>query len=189
MMALQGIALRYNEIIRLHRGENKMVLPGAFDPTLASDSTVKFQFKHHEGECVGSTEDNLELISDDRALVFRFRFPDSALGKTARAFAESNEPTEISVGFDYNYALKFKRNIGGLEVIAIQRAWLNEISWLNVGLRGAAAGTFASYVNVGNRSLRQDYSCGKLAAHGAAIGVSRAFQSLNRLLASGPALA
>jgi hypothetical protein len=43
-MALQGRALKYNEIIPLHHGENKLFLPGPFDPTLRSgDGRISVQ--------------------------------------------------------------------------------------------------------------------------------------------------
>jgi HK97 family phage prohead protease len=88
-MALCGYATLYNQILPLHHGAYKMVLPGAFDRTLNSNAYVEFHLNHHDGECVGSTADNLELFSDAKGLAFRMRFPDSALGRECRIVAAS----------------------------------------------------------------------------------------------------
>jgi HK97 family phage prohead protease len=180
-MALSGYATRYNQIMPLHRGEYKMVLPGAFDRTLNSRAPVKFLLNHHDGECLGSTADNLELFSDARGLAFRMRFPDSARGREARATAESKTNTGMSIGFDYHNARKEDRKIGSLIVVVIIEAWLYEITWLH-RVTGAVKDAFASYEDIGSSSLRDDCRNGKILCDGAAVGMRRAFGNLTNVL-------
>jgi HK97 family phage prohead protease len=111
-MALQGYAVRYDQIIPNHHGENKLILPSAFDWTLNSRATVKLTLSHHGGDCVGSTDDNLELYSDhNNGLAYRFRFPETAVGRQAVAMAKSNEHSEVSIGFDYRNARKLENMV------------------------------------------------------------------------------
>src|ERR1700681_3520237 len=152
-MALQGVATQYNQILHQHHGVTMKVLPGAFDRTLQSGVPVRFLLGHHDGQCIGSTADNLELFSDATNLVFRFRFPDTELGRQARAIAQSNEHTAVSIGFDYRGANKEVCRYGGTDVMVIKQAWLFEVTWLH-GLLGAVQQAFASYENVDNSSLR-----------------------------------
>jgi HK97 family phage prohead protease len=180
-MALQGYATRYNQILPLHHGTHKLVLPGAFDRTLNSDATVEFRLNHHDGECLGSTADNLELFSDVKGLAFRMRFPDSALGRDSRVTAEARVNTGMSIGFNYNGAHKEHRSIDGLDVVVIIEAWLYEITWLHL-VTGAVKDAFASYENIDDSSLREDCRSGKMLGDGAAVGVTRSIRQLMHLL-------
>jgi HK97 family phage prohead protease len=181
MMALQGRALKFNEIIPLHRGENKLILSSAFDATLESGHAVKLLFGDHNGPCVGSTDDNLELYRNDDALFFRFTFPDTELGRKGRTIAESKKPTTLSVGFEYNRAVKSMQKYRGLDVMVVSHAWLYEISWLTTQ-RGADEHAFASYENIDGTSLEEDCQSGKLMVDGAAVNMRRALQRLSRVL-------
>jgi HK97 family phage prohead protease len=178
MMALQGYAVRYDQVIP-YCGVNTLVSRGAFDETINSGATVKLTLSHHDGDCVGSTEDNLQLYSDHPiGLAFRFRFPDTALGRQAAAMAKSNEHSEVSVGF--RNARKMIRKYGGADVAVIIEARLYEISYL-YGLRCAAdRNASATYENIDNSSLREDCESGKLLSDFAAIGVRRAIQRVSK---------
>src|ERR1700685_2552763 len=129
MMALQGRAVNFNSIIS-HKGENKLILPGAFDPTLDSGATVEFRLNHHDGACIGTTADHLELYSDENALNFRMTFPATEIGRQARAMAETGNHTEMSIGFDYHGARKMTQRYNGVDVVAIIEARLFEITYL-----------------------------------------------------------
>jgi HK97 family phage prohead protease len=183
MMALQGVAVHYNHVIKAHRGEHKMVLPGAFDGTLDLGAPVEFRLTHHDGPSIGKSPDYLELISNNIGLMFRFRFPDTELGREGLAIAETRVPTTLSVGFGYNNALKYKRVIDGLCVMVIERAWLHEVTWLT-SQRGADERAFASYENIDDRSLRKDIETGKMACDGAAVEMTRALKNLANAIAA-----
>jgi HK97 family phage prohead protease len=182
-MALQGYATRYNQLTPVHHGVRKLLLPGAFSPTLNSGMPVKFMLGGHDGQCIGTTADNLWLYSDDKGLAFRFRFPDTELGKTAREIAATRTETAMSIGFNYQGASKRVCSIGDVDdVVVISRARLFEITWL-FNCRGAINDAFASYEVVdSSRSLREDCYSGKLLRDGAAVGMSRAISKLMRAL-------
>jgi HK97 family phage prohead protease len=181
MMALQGRAIKFGEIIYGHHGENKLILPGTFDRTLESGDAVQFRFSDHDGPCIGSVN---ELFSDHDGLYFRFNnFPDNTLGRECRAIAESNEPSTLSIGFNYRYAKKSKRQYGGVNVMAVSQAWLWEITWLVRGRPGADQHAFASYENVdGSSGLADDVRSGKLKYDFAAVGVRRALQKASQTI-------
>jgi HK97 family phage prohead protease len=173
-MALQGRAITFNEIIPNHHGENKLLLPGTFDWTLESGNTVTMLFGGHDGPSIGSIQ---ELHSDHDGLFFRFVFPDTDLGRKGREIAEANEPSTLSIGFDYRNAIKSKRFYDGSEVMVVRRARLWDITWIVRG-RGADEHAFASYENVGSTSLADDCRSGKLMYDFAAVGVRRALRRL-----------
>jgi hypothetical protein len=141
-------------------------------------ATVEFRFSDHDGPNLGSVN---ELFSDHDGLYFRFNnFPDNTLGRECRAITESNEKSSLSIGCNYRYAIKSKRQYGGVNVMAVSQAQLHEITWLVRGRRAADQHAFASYENIDGTSLREDCESGKLACDGAAVGLHRALQKVSR---------
>jgi phage head maturation protease len=181
-MALQGRATQYNTITPFHHGARKLIMPNAFDESIESGIPIRFMLGQHDGPCVGTTWDALDLFSDLSGLAFRFRFPDTALGNEARAIAATSQNSEMSIGFDYVGARKESRVIDGLPVKAIIQAWLYEITWLHGFNISTIKSAFASYVNVDNSTLKQDCEGRKMQSDGRAVEVTRAFQKLRNAL-------
>jgi hypothetical protein len=136
----------------------------------------------HDGPCIGSTRDNLELYSDDDGLWFRLNnFPKNELGRECRDCVATNEPMSMSVGCNYRYALRSKRVLDGLTVMVVEQSHLNECTWLVRGRPGADQHAFASYENVdGSRGLADDVRSGKLQYDFAGRGMARALRNLSK---------
>ena len=176
MMGLQGYATRYNQITERHHGVYKMVLPGAFDGTLISGATVKMLIHHRADDVVATSNDKLELFSDKHGLAFRCSgFSDTEVGNRYRSMVESKSHNGMSIGFDFDRAIKVNRTIDGKEVTVIVAARLEEISIVET-ITGAVEQAFASYVNIDGRTLKQDCTSLKVLSDGAAIGVDRVFR-------------
>jgi HK97 family phage prohead protease len=180
-MALTGYAALYNRII-WRGGEWQMLLPGAFDKSLRSGTTVQLLLNHRPECCVGSTLDILELYSDKVGLAFRARLTDTDDRKTALFTAlwmAKNHHHDMSIGFQV-----FKeeiRKIGGKDVTRIVHADLEEISYLYGNTGGAIKETHAIYQDVDfNRSLRDECNSGKHQYDGAAVNFTRALNKLEQ---------
>jgi HK97 family phage prohead protease len=181
MMALAGYTTRFNQVLPLHHGAHKMVLPGAFDETLSSTAPVKLLLDHRYDQCVGSTDDILEIHSDQWGLAFRAKLPDTTLGQYARQMAQRSNRDAMSIGFNYDFAAKEVRRIDGLDVVVIAKAWLYEISFLcGADKQPAIKDAFAIYTNVDySQSLRDESDCCKYLYDGAANAFTRSLRNLN----------
>jgi HK97 family phage prohead protease len=174
-MALTGIAVYYGKTIFNHHGENKMVLAGAFSKTLYTKSPVSLLLNHQDEYLVG--RNILELYSNDEALFFRARLPDTAFGRCARDMAVNLKCSGISIGFDYQGAKKEARMIDGVEVTCVVEASLYEISFVEQHLSPAMKQAFAVYRDVDySESLEQQRMA--LLCDGAAIGFKQSLQKL-----------
>jgi HK97 family phage prohead protease len=167
---LQGFACFYNKPI-FHEGKFQVIAPGAFDAYLANPiKPVEFWLKHDEQKVVGDTNSGLELYSDQRGLAFRFRFPNTTLGREARQLARDREYTGVSVGCTFKSNIEI---IDGEPVMIIQNAHLQEISLVPVGAIGKA---FA-ILGTPDETL-QEYCSTSLASDGAFVGLQRALRKL-----------
>ena len=91
-MALIGRGASWNTIIYDHHGVNKLVLPNAFDRSLRARAKIKLLLNHFDHQCVGSTDDHLQLCRDEQGLFFRFRITFRATLKTAAPVRLSSGP-------------------------------------------------------------------------------------------------
>lgn len=134
---LQGLACLWNKPV-VSGGKIKSICRGAFDKYLATKPTVGFWLDHDENKVIGDTSNGLELLPDSSGLAFRFRFPDTTLGKTAKQLVRDGAYSGISVGFTY------KKNrvkiIEGEEVSLVEDAWLQEVSLVKHGAIDEAFG-------------------------------------------------
>jgi HK97 family phage prohead protease len=174
---LQGYGCYYNIVVPWHHGENKLIAPGAFDSSLAFGTTIRLLRHHNADECLATTRDNLEVYSDRNGLAFRCAIDDDYNGKRITELAASDRHTGVSIGFDFHRARKETRIIGGLTVVCILEACLNEISFVH-DYRSAMKEAFAVCQNVGSFSLIDDANSGKILCDGAAIGFTRALRQL-----------
>jgi HK97 family phage prohead protease len=91
----------------------KMILPGAFSD--AQKRRAEFWIAHDPSRVVGSTDNGLELHSDERGLAFRFRFPNTALGNEAKWLVADKEYMALVVSF----SIALKLNSDGTTIQAI----------------------------------------------------------------------
>ena len=175
--ALIGYAARWNQTTEQHWGTYKRLAPGAFDKSLASGSRIEFTINHIDDQCVGSNRDDLQLYSDDYGLAYRFRIPETPLGRQLRLTAESKKDHGVSVGFYWHSAKKETRWIDGREVIYISEAELYEISLVG---SGAIKDAFATYGHVDySISLPDECKSGKYRYDAAAVRLRRALCKLS----------
>ncbi|MBB4427098.1 HK97 family phage prohead protease [Bradyrhizobium sp. CIR48] len=167
---LQGYACLYNKPV-WNEGAIKSICPGAFDEYLATRPKVGFWLDHDEKKEVGDSTNGLELQSDDRGLAFRFRFPDTSLGRAARQLALDREYTGMSVGFTFRN--DHVVDIEGEKVSLVKNAHLREISFVRSGAIDAAFGVLVQPSN----SLKD--ALPSLPWDGAARDVMRALQKVS----------
>jgi HK97 family phage prohead protease len=173
-MALCGYATRWNHVVH-HHGNTVMALPGAFHRTLRSGTTVKLLLNHFDDQCVGSTDDNLELYSDQYGLAFRFRIAETEDGQYVRSMAGSNDC--MSIG--YRNAKTIVRKIGGLDVMCIVQTDLYEISFMHGLNAGLVTDAYATLMDTDySNSLCEECSGGRFLHEGAAVGFKRSLQHL-----------
>ena len=150
-----------------------MVMPGAFRGSLGRDNKVRFLLAHDEKNCLGDTDDGLELCDAKEGLAFRFRFPDTPHGREIKELVASEEWTGMSIGFIFK--LTSLRNIDGTEVTLIHSAFLQEISVLPIGLVSTA---YAYFVPDDGQSLAADCKSHKIACDGAYVELRKACKQL-----------
>jgi HK97 family phage prohead protease len=124
---------------------------------------------HDLTRVIGSTDDELELHSDERGLAFRLHFPGTRLGEEAKRLVIEKEYMGMSVGCKYQYRTE---TIGGEAVQVIHSAALEEISLVRVGAIGKAFATLTT----ADRPLIDDCRTGILASDGAFVELIRACQ-------------
>jgi HK97 family phage prohead protease len=150
---------------------------GCFDSILRSRSKVRLLIDHDDTQCVGSTDDGLDLYADQHGLAFRFRLSDTALGRVVREMAELGNDC-MSIGFDRQNARTEYRSIKGVACTdVILSATLFEVSLMHGKNAGMVRDAFATVKNVDfNESLRDQVNGGKYLYEGAAINVKRALE-------------
>jgi HK97 family phage prohead protease len=168
---LQGYACLYNKPVV--DGGVKSICVGAFDAWLSDRrNNVGFWLDHDESKCVGDTDNGLELHSDHVGLAFRFKFPETHLGRFAKQLAIEQEYTGMSVGFSYrnNNVIELE----GTKVSLIKDAALQEISFVKLGAIQTAFGMLVDP----DKSL-QDACRTSLPSDGAYMRLMRALKRLD----------
>jgi HK97 family phage prohead protease len=138
---LTGYATRYMKAI-FHCDKYKVVMPGAFSKWIQSNARIRFLLNHDDNKCVGSTDDGLELYADRWGIAFRFRLPDTPLGREVKLLAESEMLQAMSIGFDH-MRVEYKQ-IEGENVCLLHDGELHEISFLK---RGAVRDAYCALVD------------------------------------------
>jgi HK97 family phage prohead protease len=182
-LALCGYATLWNKMGTNH-GVTMTVLPGAFGSTLRTLqwSPVRLLLNHFDEQRMGSTDDNLELYSDENGLAFRFRITDTEDGQCVRSMAEDSH-NSMSLWFDYPNAQKETRSINGVDTVCIISATLREISFLHGYNAGVVRDAFATLKNADyGKSLKDECSNGRFLYDNAAVNFSRSLQGLMRHL-------
>jgi HK97 family phage prohead protease len=177
-LALAGYVTRWHKPIEYdHR--RVMLMPSAFNRTLRSGSVVKLLLNHIDSECVGSTDDNLQIHSDRHGLAFRFKITDSESALRVKSMAASRNNTCTSVGFDWQGAETITRLVDGVETVCITDTTLFECSFLHGYHAGRIEQAYATLLDLDySKSLQDNCSGGMFLREGAAIGVTRALQDL-----------
>jgi HK97 family phage prohead protease len=177
--ALCGYATRWNKIVTNH-GVTMTVLPGAFDSSLRTLqwSPVRLLLNHLDEQCMGSSDDNLELYADQHGLAFRFRITDTENGQRVQSMAEDSH-NSMSLWFDYHNAAKKTRCINGVDTVCIVSATLREISFLHGYNTGVVRDAYATLKDTDySKSLREECSNGRFLYDNAAVNFSRSLQAL-----------
>jgi HK97 family phage prohead protease len=147
---VQGYACRYGKPL-FHDGKFKVLTAGTFAESIKDKHYVRVLINHDDGRCVGSNhDDELELLTDKFGIAFRFKLPDSDLGREMRSLIETNAMTGVSVGF--NSCRTETKQIDGTPVVFLSDGILYEISLVE---KGACASAYAMLVDA--------ESCGRLA--------------------------
>jgi len=175
-LALCGYATRWNHIID-HHGNSVMLLPGCFDKTLRSGAVVRLLLNHNDSDCVGATDDKLQLASDPHGLAFRYRITDTQGGQYVQSMAEFSNC--MSIGFDYPNAKTENRCINGVDVICIVSATLWEISFMAGLDAGAVKDAYATLKKTDySKNLRDECEGGRFLYDSAAVAFTRSLQKL-----------
>jgi HK97 family phage prohead protease len=170
---LQGYAITFNRCI-FHDGNYLIVRPGAFDEHLANKKkVVKLILEHDDFKEIASTDDALELYSDEVGLAFRCRLPNTRFGNEAHALASERIYTGMSARFTYKKE-DFK-SIAGEDVIVIGNSTISEISLLK---KGAIRQSYALLVDDNRQPLSQEAKSGQLRSDAAFMGVYREMQNV-----------
>ena len=135
---LQGTAVVYNQPV-LENGIIKIITRGAFHGWLNSpDCNVNWCLDHDESKVVGSLRDGLELFDTDHGLNFRFRFPNTSIGREARSRLHGRR---CCVSINFNSPDDTLKEIDGRKLQIVEDARLNEISQVRHGAQKEAFGT------------------------------------------------
>ncbi|MEH2480158.1 HK97 family phage prohead protease [Nitrobacteraceae bacterium AZCC 2146] len=173
---LTGYACLYNKCVMDH-GVIKAISSGAFNQWISDrKEAVGFWLDHDSTKQVGSTDNGLELYSDAVGLAFRFKFPNTGLGREARQLAQTKAYLSMSVGFTYKDINI--RTIAGEQVSIVKDARLQEISFVPSGAIKDAFGILSKPT----RSLREDCETRGMLSDGAFVGMVRALQDLKNSL-------
>jgi HK97 family phage prohead protease len=171
---LQGYCCLFNRAALTTAGTVKLIKPGAFDHVLVERRRVEFWLDHDKALTVGSTDEELELLAEEKGIAFRFRFPSSPLGQRARHLASSLEYTGMSVGF---LATEYKsEKIEGFDVSIITKADLEEISFVKRGAIEPAFGLLVDPQNTLAEALRTS-----MPSDSAYTALMRAIQKLEEI--------
>ncbi|RCW80927.1 HK97 family phage prohead protease [Phyllobacterium bourgognense] len=166
--ALQGYVVRYNKP-HVFKGAVDVFVKGSFDASLASRKRIEFWIDHKSGTEMASTDDDLELMSDETGLAFRLKNPPTPLIAEVR----SRRITAMSAG-SRTLRQEYKE-VGGERVRFILEADLVEISMVKAG---AVKQAFIDVVDTKGSSLRDDVKAGRVLADGAHVALMRALQRL-----------
>lgn len=142
VVALKGIVTVYDKP-HIFKGLDGIVRDEIFAPKCFAKSLIEggaplFFLDHDHAKCVTLTESDLELSDTADMLAFRFRVPDSPLGRLAVKSIESGERTEMSPGYTVSRSSLF--TVRGMPTRLIYEAQLLEIS---LGAKGVVPGTAA----------------------------------------------
>lgn len=160
------------------RRENHDRKRGAFDACLADKShVVRLVLEHDDCKEIASTDNGLELYSDDYGLAFRCSLPRTRFGDEAHALTADRTYTAMSAAF------RFEPNnvkvILDEDVTFVDDAIISECSILG---SGAIKQSYCILVDGRDRqSLREEALL--LRSDGAFVGVMRAMENVKKALA------
>jgi HK97 family phage prohead protease len=81
----------------------------------------------------GCTKTNLILHSDEYGIAFRCHLRNDEISRHVRALAESKAYSEVSIGFSYRACDTVTRTVSKTEILFINKATLQESSFLKAG--------------------------------------------------------
>lgn len=172
---LQGYSTLYEKPLYAD-GKYQILMPNAFDATWGLKS-VRLLLDHDASQCIGSTDDILELHCDEHGIAFRAHLPNTDLGRKALRLAEQKDYTGFSIGFAY--LRKEVIELAGKSVTLIHEALLHELSFVP---QGAVADAYGVLVKGQRDTLANECKSGVLFREIPAINFVRALQKLEAAL-------
>lgn len=166
-LALQGYAVRYGKP-HTYNGGIDVFVKGCFDKSLASRRRIGVWLDHKVDAQLASTDDNLELMSDDTGLAFRLKRPLDVLVDAVK----SRKLTAMSPS--YRVVRQEYKSVADEQVRMILEADLEEISVVKAG---AVKQAFVDVVDT-KSSLRDDVRAGRVLVDGSFVALIRAIDGL-----------